>query len=144
MGVISTPEALNIAWNKGIDLIEVSPEASPPVCKLIDLGKYKYRKEKAERKLKAKQKKVEIKGIRLTLKIGKHDLGIRLNQANKFLEQGHKVKVGMMLRGREKAHFDLAREIIENFQQDLGVDLIVEQPLTRQGGKLSVLITKKR
>lgn len=133
-----------MAWEREVDLVEVSPEAKPPVCKLIDFGKYKYRKEKAERKQKAKQKKVEIKGIRLTLKIGRHDIEVRLKQARKFFDQGHKVKLEMLLRGREKAHSDLAKEIISNFVAELGESIVPEQPLTRQGAKLSVLLSNKK
>jgi translation initiation factor IF-3 len=144
IGVVPIEKAQSLAWEREVDLVEVSPEASPPVCKLIDFGKYKYKKEKAERKQKAKQKKVEIKGIRLTLKIGKHDLEVRQKRAEKFFKQGHKVKVEMLLRGREKAHSDLAKEIINNFQAELGEDVIAEQPLTRQGAKFSVLLSKKK
>lgn len=133
-----------MAWEQGVDLVEVSPNSSPPVCKLIDFGKFKYRKEKAERKQKAKQKKVGVKGIRLTLTIGKHDLEIKLKQALRFLEQGNKVKIEMLLRGREKGHFNLAKEIFENFEKDLGEDIIIEQSLTTKKGKLTSLIAKKR
>lgn len=143
VGIIPITQAQSMAWEREVDLVEVSPEANPPVCKLIDFGKYKYHKEKEERKQKAKQKKVEIKGIRLTLKIGKHDFEVKLNRAKKFLEQGHKIKVEMLLRGRERAHLDLANEIMVNFQNDLGEGIVVEQPIIRQGGKLSTLIAKR-
>jgi len=143
VGIIPITQAQSMAWEKEVDLVEVSPEANPPVCKLIDFGKYRYQKEKEERKQKAKQKRVEIKGIRLTLKIGKHDLEIRVNQAKKFLEQGHKVKVEMLLRGRERAHLDLASKIMVDFKNELGEKIVTEQPFTRQGGRLSVLIAKR-
>lgn len=144
LGVFSREEALNLALEKGLDLIEVSPQAKPPVAKIIDFGKLQYRQEKAARKMKAKQKKIEIKGIRLTLKIGKHDLEIKTKQALKFLDQGHKIKVEMILRGRERAHLDLAREIIQNFEQGLGERIIKEQPLTKQGGRLTSILTQKK
>lgn len=144
IGVLTREEALTMAMDKEVDLVEVSPHASPPVCKLIDFGKFRYYQEKAERKKRAKQKKVEIKGIRLTLKIGKHDLEVKQKQTLRFLEEGHKIRIEMMLRGREKAHFDLAREIMENFLKDLGENICIEQPIIRQGGRLTTLVLKKR
>ncbi|MFA6391625.1 MAG: translation initiation factor IF-3 [Patescibacteria group bacterium] len=143
LGTVPIAEAQQMAIDQGIDLVEVSTGATPPVCKLVDFGKYQYRKDKAERKQKAKQKKVEIKGIRLTLKIGKHDIDVRLKQASKFLDQGDKVKIEMMLKGREKAHFDLAKEIFENFHASLGDTILIEQPIVRKGAKLISIIAKK-
>lgn len=142
--MVPIAKAQALAWEQEVDLVEVSPDARPPVCKLIDFGKFKYRQEKAERKQKAKQKKIEIKGIRLTLKIGKHDLEVKQKQALRFLQQGHKVKVEMLLRGRERAHFDLAREIINNYLNNLGENAIVEQAVTFKAGKLTTIVTGKR
>lgn len=144
LGTVAIAEAQQMAIDQGIDLVEVSTGTTPPVCKLVDFGKYQYRKDKAERKQKAKQKKVEIKGIRLTLKIGKHDIDVRLKRAAKFLEQGDKVKIEMLLRGREKAHFNLAKEIFKNFHESLGEDILIEQPVTRKGAKLISIIAKKK
>lgn len=132
-----------MAIEKGLDLVEVSPMSSPPICKIMDYGAYLFQQEKKERKQKAKQKKVEVKGIRLSLKIGQHDLEIRKNQALNFFEKGDKVKVEMMLRGRERAFFDRARMIIDEFVKSLGENAQIEQPLARQGGRLSILISKK-
>lgn len=132
-----------MAIEKGLDLVEVSPMSSPPICKIMDYGAYLFQQEKKERKQKAKQKKVEMKGIRLSLKIGQHDLEIRKNQALNFFEKGDKVKVEMMLRGRERAFFDRARMIIDEFVKSLGENAQIEQPLARQGGRLSILISKK-
>lgn len=144
LGIVPIAEAQQMAIDQEVDLVEVSTGSNPPVCKLIDFGKYQYRKDKAERKQKARQKKVEIKGIRLTLKIGKHDIDVRLKQATKFLDQGDKVKIEMMLRGREKAHFDLAKEIFHNFHTSLGESIVVEQPVMRKGAKLISIIAKKK
>jgi translation initiation factor IF-3 len=144
IGMINTGEALRMAEERGFDLVEVSPKANPPVCKLLDYGAYQYRLEKVERKQKAKQKIIEVKGIRLSFKIGAHDLEIRKNQALKFIEKGDKVKLEMILRGREMAHQDMAREIISKFIESLGEKIIIEQPLTRQGNRFSVVLDKKR
>ena len=109
----------------------------------MDYGAYQYQQEKKERKHKAKQKKVDIKGIRLGLNIGAHDLEIRKNQALKFFAKGDKVKVELILRGRERAFADRARTIMENFAMSLGDSAVIEQPLTRQGGRLALLVAKK-
>ena len=144
IGTINTEEALRMAEERGFDLVEVSPKANPPVCKLLDYGAYQYRLGKAERKQKAKQKKIEVKGIRISFKIGEHDLEIRKNQTLKFIEKGDKVKVEMMLRGRENAHQDRAREIINKFIASLGKNIFIEQTLSRQGNKFFVVLDKKR
>lgn len=144
-GVVDTAKALRMAREKGLDLVEVSPKAQPPVAKIVDYSKLKYQEEKERRKEKAKQKKVEIKGIRLSLRISEHDKEIRIKQAEKFLNQDDKVKIEMSLRGRERQHKDLAREIINKFIGSINtsVPIITEQALNIQGGRLSVVITKK-
>lgn len=141
--MIDTENALDQARQNGLDLVEVSPLANPPVCKLIDFGKFKYQQEKAEQKSKHKQKKVELKGLRLTLKMGEHDLEVRIKQASKFLAKGDKVRIEMRLRGREMAHQDLAREKIKKFIESLG-EVALEQPLQKQGRLFSVIINNKQ
>lgn len=136
MGVLPIREALRIAQERGFDLVEVAPQANPPVCKLLDYGAYQYRLERAQRKQRAKQ--IEVKGIRLSLKMGQHDRDIRLQQSRKFLANGDKVKLEMIFRGRENAHRDLGQQIIEQFIADLGAK--VEQPLSRQGNKFFCLL----
>lgn len=140
VGAVATFEALRIAQERGFDLVEVAPNARPPVCKLLDYGAYQYRLEKQERKSKAHQKRIEIKGIRLTFKIGDHDRSVRQGNARKFLDEGHKVKIEMILRGRELAHQDRARDNVMEFIQALGEDVVVEQPLSKQGKKLFCLV----
>lgn len=139
---METYKAISLAREQDLDLVEVSPIAKPPVCKIMDYGAYQYQQEKKERKHKAKQKKVEIKGIRLGLNIGAHDLEIRKNQSLKFFEKGDKVKIELILRGRERAFADRARTIMEEFSKSLGDDVVIEQPLMRQGGRLSILVAK--
>jgi len=131
-----------MAREKGYDLVEISPKATPPVAKFLKFGQFKYDLKKKEQQQKAKQKKTEVKGVRLSLRIGKGDLELKSNQTKKFLEEGHKVKIEMLLRGRERAHTDLAREIIENFVKNLA-EAKIEQPLTKFGGKLIILIAKR-
>lgn len=143
LGVLSAYEAKNMAQERGYDLVEVNPKANPPVCKLLDYGAYMYQLDKQERKAKAKQKKTEVKGIRLSFKIGQHDRAVRLKNAQKFLGQGHKVRIEMLLRGREMAHKDIGLEIINNFVKELGEKVEVEQPISRQGRNYFIIVYKK-
>lgn len=138
LGVMPTAKALALAQSKSLDLIEVSPLAHPPVCKILDYGKFQYQQSRSQ----TKSKKIEIKGIRLTFKIGQHDLDIRKKQVVKFLDQGHKVKVELRLRGREKAFRDKAREVINSFLNNLNIEYKIEKPIDQQGGTLTVTITK--
>lgn len=114
---MSISDALRLAAEKGLDLVEVSPNLNPPVCKIMDYGKFIYKIAKQKRQQSAKQKKVGTKGIRLSIRIEKHDLEFKAKNAVKFMEKGHKVKIDMFLRGREKANIDFAREKMEKFLQ---------------------------
>lgn len=143
MGAMETRKALNIARERGYDLVEVSPKETPPVAKLIDYGEYKYKREKQEQKKKISQKKIDVKGIRLSLRISKHDVELRKDKTKEFLEEGHKVKIDLILKGREREHKNLAFEIILNFVKDLGETVKMEQPVQAQGGLLTTIITKK-
>lgn len=115
MGILDTSKAIELAKEKELDLVEISNKTQPPICKIIDFGKYQYIQEKKERKQKAKQRKIELKEIRIGFTTSSHDLEIKAKQAEKFLKQGHKVRVELRLRGREKTHGDLAREKLESF-----------------------------
>lgn len=143
-GELATEEALRIATERGFDLVEVSPRAQPPVCKLLDYGAYQYRIEKQERKAKAHQKRIEVKGVRLSFKIGEHDWLVRQQTARRFLDEGHRVKIEMILRGRENAHQDRAREKVKEFISGLGDKVFVEQPMNKQGNKLFCVIGEKK
>lgn len=144
IGVVSIGDALDRAEASGLDLVEVSPQAQPPVVKIIDFGKLQYEKEKQLRKSKAKSKKVgDIKGIRLSVKIGDHDMMVRVSAGQKFLEKGHKLKVELQLRGREKAHPDLGKQVIERYVKLLERDTVVEQPIKRMGGRFSSIVALK-
>lgn len=126
LGVITRSEALAAAELAGLDLVVVSPEADPPVAKIVDWGKYNYQKTKQLKKNRAKSKPLELKQMRLGLKIGEHDLDIKMRKVNAFLEAGHKVKITLIYRGRELAHkdmgFKLAEKIIDNFGDTVAVD----------------------
>ena len=143
LGVVDTYRAQQMAQERGLDLVEVFPDAQPPVCKIMDYGSYQFSQAKKERKQKAKQKKIEVKGIRLSLNIAAHDLEMRKNQSLKFFEKGDKVKLELILRGRERSFVARAKTIMEEFIKSLGENVIVEQPWTRQGGRLSMLLAKK-
>ncbi len=144
VGKMPTEQALALAKEQELDLVEVNPRANPPICKIIDWGSYLYQQEKAERKQKAKVKVSEIKGIRLSLKIGAHDLDMRRDQSLKFFEHGDRVKLEMILRGRERARMDLAKKILSDFIASLGEGVVVDSPVSAMGGRLSVLIRKKK
>lgn len=140
---MDTSQALQVAQDRGLDLVEVAPMAKPPVCKILDFGAFQFHQEKLQRKAKAKQKKVDLKGIRLTFRIGEHDLATRRQQTMKFLDEGHKVMVEMRLRGRENAHKELARKNMEEFVTKLE-GVATEQPLTSQGNRLFMIVGKKK
>jgi translation initiation factor IF-3 len=142
LGEMDTRDALAMARVRELDLVEVQPKARPPIVKFVDHGQYQYEQEKHKQKQKTKQKKVEIKGLRISLRIGKHDLETRHSQAQKFLEQGHKIKIELILRGRERAHLGEAKKTMEDFANSLG-DIVIEQPFSRQGGRLSLTIARK-
>lgn len=146
--VMTLPEALKLAESLELDLIEIQPSSNPPVCKLSDYGKLKYSYEKDVRKQKAKQKKVEVKGIRLSLRIGQHDLDVRIVQAKRFLEQQDKVKIELALRGRERQHADLGKKIIHEFLESLKTEhklpIVIDGHVELQQGRLSVIIGLKK
>ncbi|MBT7553350.1 translation initiation factor IF-3 [bacterium] len=142
IGILTTAKALELAESKGFDLIEVSPLANPPVCRIMDYGKFQYEQSRNQQKAKTKVKKVETKGLRLSFKIGQHDMAIRQKQAEKFLAQGHKVKIELRLKGREKAFRDKAREVIQGFLDGIAAEHKVEAPIKQQGGTLTTIISK--
>ena len=107
---METHKAIAMARDKGLDLVEIAPNVRPPVCKIMDHGKYKYEKMKKDRKQKAKAKKVEVKGVRISPRISKNDLEFKAGQADKFIKEGNKVRVELLLRGREHIHKDMAKE----------------------------------
>ncbi len=146
-GVVSIQEALQLAHTAELDLVEIEPTAHPPVCKIIDFGRLRYAQEKELKKQRARQKKVEIKGIRLSLRIGDHDRDVRIAQSAKFLEQNDKIRLEVVLKGRERQRGGMAKEIIQNFIKELenkGFAIAVESPIALQGGKMSAVLGVKK
>lgn len=144
IGIMPKEAALALAREKELDLVEISPKENPPIAKFLNFGKFKYEKEKELRKQKAHAKQVEVKGVRLSLKISGGDINVRQEQAMRFLDEGDKVKIEMILKGRERQHGDLAREIINNFVKAIGekVKIKIEQPLIKQEAKFMTIIAK--
>jgi translation initiation factor IF-3 len=148
VGVMTTQEAIARAKELDLDLVEVNPKAEPPVAKIVDLGQLKYEHEKKLHRQKVMQKKIDTKVIRLSFRISEHDFGFRLAQAEKFLSKENKIKLELILRGRERQYPQKAREIVDNFVAQLRQkpDLVVEieQALTNQGGRFTIVLVNKK
>ena len=145
LGVISLDEALRKAEERNLDLIQVTEKVEPPVCKITDYGKYLYQEKKKEKQIIKKQKGGELKGIRLRFNISQHDLETRARQAEKFLKEGNKVRIEMILRGREKALGNFAKEKINKFLEILQaiIPYKVERELKREPRGFSMIIAKQ-
>lgn len=141
LGEMSNIKALEIAKERGLDLVEVAPNAKPPVCKITNYGKFQYSQSKQDRLSKTKQKKTGTKGIRLGFRTDSHDLEFKKKQAEKFLSKGNKVKLELRLRGREKAHKDLAIANIRNFTKSLDVPYKIEEDVRGFPGGFNMLIS---
>ncbi|MBL8840241.1 MAG: translation initiation factor IF-3 [Planctomycetes bacterium] len=139
-GVVDTEVARQMAYEKGLDLVEVSPDARPPVCKIMDYGKFLYTLKKKEHESKRKQHKVEIKEIRLRPKIAEHDVSYKAKQARDFLLDGDQVQVTMLFRGREMSHMDVARVVMDAFIVKLADISKVDRPPKMEGRRLSLLL----
>jgi translation initiation factor IF-3 len=140
LGVISRQEALAAAEEAGLDLVEISPTADPPVAKIVDWGKFNYQRTKQLQKNKRNTKVAELKQMRFGLKIGEHDLQVKLSKVNKFLEAGHKVRLTVFFRGREMAHKDLGFKLAEKIIEDYGDTITVDQQPQLTGKQLSFVI----
>lgn len=143
LGILSRSEALKIAEDAGVDLVEISPNADPPVVKVVDWGKYQYQKMKELQKSRKNAKTVELKQMRMGLKIGANDLEIKLRKIREFLAVGHKVKILIFFRGREMAHQDLGYVMIERITAQLEEDAIIEQKPQMAGRNLSIVVRSK-
>lgn len=140
---MSRNDALKAAETAGLDLVEISPQATPPVAKIIDWGKYQYQKMKEQQRNKKRAKVSELKQMRLGMKIGQHDLDIKLKKVQSFLEDGDKVRIQLMYRGRENAHQELGFGLMDKIITALGEDVIVEQKPQINGRNLSMIIRSK-
>jgi len=143
LGIMSLSEALKIAEEAGVDLIEISPSANPPVVKVVDWGKYQYQKMKEQQKNRKNTKTVELKQMRMGLKIGTNDLEIKLRKIREFLADGHKVKITVIFRGREMAHQELGYEMIDKIINKLEEVSILEQRPIMAGRNLSITVRSK-
>ena len=143
LGIMPVAEAIALARDQGLDLIEVSPKANPPVAKILSYDKFRYQQEKARAAQAKKQKKIEVKGIRLSVRIGAHDLAFKAATADKFMSRGDKVKIDMLLRGREKANIDFAIEVIKKFLAAVKVPYVTEQEPKRLGNFINIVIAPK-
>ncbi len=140
---MSREDALKEAEKANLDIVEISPQANPPVAKIIDWGKYQYQKMKEQQQNRKRSKANDLKQMRLGLKIGAHDLEIKLRKIRKFLEEGHKVKIVLFFRGREMAHKDLGFELAQKIIAELEEEAIVEQKPQLAGRNLSIVIRSK-
>jgi translation initiation factor IF-3 len=140
---MSRADALSEADKAGLDLVEISPQASPPVAKIVDWGKYQYQKMKEQQRNRKNAKVTDIKQMRLGLKIGQHDLEIKLKKIAGFLEEGHKVKIMIFFRGREMAHQDLGFVLMNKIIELLGENVVVEQKPQLAGRNLSITVRRK-
>jgi len=132
-----------MARQKGLDLIEVAPSVQPPVCRIMNFGKYKYQQAQQKKKQKTKQKIIKTKGVRISVSTGQHDLETKAKQAGGFIEKGHKVRIELILRGREKALIDTARQKLEAFIQLIPQEIKFEQNITRQPRGLAMVISEE-
>ncbi len=141
LGIMSAKEAYFKAKDADLDLVKIAPTAKPPVCKIIDYGKYRYEQARKAKDAKKKQKTVETKEIRLSPNIDKNDLNTKVNQARKFLSKGAKVKVSLRFRGREMAHKEVGREILESFFENLEGAAVVEKPAKMEGRSMVMFLS---
>jgi len=140
VGVIKTVEALGLAREAGLDLVEVAPSSDPPVCRLMDYGKWKYDRKKKDHSSKVKQHQVMIKEVRLRPKIDSHDRDFKMKKAKQFLEKGNKVQFTMLFRGREMMHIDLAVNIFDEITKELEGLGKIEVSAKRQGRRMTMIV----
>ena len=144
LGIMSSREAMKLAEEAELDLVKIAPTAKPPVCKIIDYGKYRYELARKEKEAKKKQKIVEIKEIRMSPNIESNDLNTKMNAAKKFLEKGNKVKVTLRFRGREMAHMQSRKHILNDFAESLADVAVIEKAPKVEGRNVSMVLTEKK
>ena len=144
LGIMSPKEAMKLAQEADLDLVKIAPKAQPPVCKIIDYGKYRYELARKEKEAKKKQKTVEVKEVRISPNIDTNDLNTKVNNAKKFIAKGNKVKVTLRFRGREMAHMQQSKHILDDFAEMLAEVAVVEKPAKLEGRSMSMVLTEKR
>ena len=144
LGIVSGREALRMAEEAGLDLVKIAPTAKPPVCKIVDYGKFRYEQTRKEKEAKKKQKTIEIKEIRLSPNIDKNDLNTKVNAARKFLTKGDKVKITLRFRGREMAHMANSKHILDDFAESLADIAVVEKAPKVEGRSMTMFLAEKK
>ncbi len=140
IGIVPTDEARTIALDKGLDLVEVAPNSRPPVCRIMDFGKYKYEQARKTREAKKKQHTITVKELKLRPKIEDHDFGFKMRHARRFLEEGDKVKFTLRFRGREMTHPELGERVLNRIKDELGELGVVEADIRREGRTMTMLM----
>ncbi len=143
VGVVSIDEAMQMAENVGLDLVEISPDADPPVCKILDYGKFKYEAQKKKSEARKKQKTIDVKEIKMRPGIEEHDYQVKMRAMNRFLDSGDKVKVTLRFRGREMAHQELGAKVLERVQGDLEEQAKVEQFPKMEGRQMTMVLAPR-
>lgn len=144
LGIMSARDAMKLAREAELDLVKIAPTAKPPVCKIIDYGKYRYELARKEKEARKKQKVIEIKEVRLSPNIDVNDLNTKIGSARKFLQKGNKVKVTLRFRGREMAHMQASRHILDDFAQELSDVAVVDKPPKVEGRSMTMFLNEKR
>lgn len=144
LGIMSARDAQKQAMEAGLDLVKIAPTAKPPVCKIIDYGKYRYELAQKEKEAKRKQKTIEIKEVRLSPNIEENDLNTKVNTARKFLSKGNKVKVTLRFRGREMAHMYKSKHILDEFAESVADIAVIEKAPKVEGRTMTMYLTEKR
>jgi len=143
LGIVGLRDAQRIAGERGLDLVEVAPTARPPVCRVMDFGKFKYEQSKREHEARKKQHNVVIKEVKMRPRIDVHDFDVKLRNAERFLKEGDKVKASIMFRGREIVHADIGRDVLERLAAALGDLAQVEKPARVEGRNLTMILTPR-
>ena len=144
LGIVSSRDALKMAEEAGLDLVKIAPTAKPPVCKIVDYGKYKYEQVRKENEVKKKQKVIDINEIRLSPNIDTNDLNTKIGAARKFLTKGDRVKITLRFRGREMAHMNNSKHILDDIAQSLSDIAVVEKAPKVEGRSMTMFLTEKR
>ena len=144
LGIMSAREAQKLADDEGLDLVKISPKANPPVCKIVDYGKYRYEQARREKEAKKKQHVVEVKEIRMSPNIDANDMNTKVNAAKKFISKGDKVKVTLRFRGREMAHMNTTKHVLDDFAEQLSDVATIEKPAKVEGRSIIMFLTAKK
>ncbi len=144
LGVMTAKDAMKLAEDAELDLVKIAPTAKPPVCKIVDYGKFRYEQARKEKEAKKKQKVIEVKEIRLSPNIDTNDLNTKISAAKKFIAKGDKVKITLRFRGREMAHMSSSKHILDDFAQSLADIAVVEKAPKVEGRSMTMFLTEKR